>query len=82
MKPDPQSILLTVIAAALVSISVKLWFFAPPTFGDFLALRDVQSEKKTEARMAMMRKLPLVRVQGGDIDVSGSVSIDGGVSIE
>lgn len=76
MKPWVQPSLLAIIAAALVSIAAKLWFFAPPTFGDYLSIRDVPAETRAEAREALMRSLPLVRVQGGDIDVSGSVSIE------
>lgn len=82
MKPWVQPSLLAIIAAALVSIAVKLWFFVPPTFGDYLSIRDAPAETRAEARKALMRSLPLVRVQGGDVEVSGSVEVTGTVSIE
>jgi len=76
--------ILTVIAVALCAIAFKLYFpgssFAgAPTFGDIRALRDIQDPKQRhEKLMKLMNSLPLVRVQGGqvDADVSGNVSID------
>lgn len=82
MKFNLEHTLLTIIAAALVSIAVKLWFFAPPTFGDFLALREIPEESRSEARTELFSRLPMVRARGGDVEVSGSVEVTGTVSIE
>ncbi len=70
-------VVLTVIAVLLGSIVLKLYLLQPPTYGDFIALRDIaDAETRKQKRIALVRSLPLVRVQGGSIDVSGSVSID------
>jgi len=79
-----SKVILTVIAVALCAIAFKLYFpsssfSGAPTYGDFIALREVKDPKqRKEKRLNLMKKLPLVRVQGGnvDADVSGSVSID------
>jgi hypothetical protein len=63
-------------------IAVKLWLFAPPTFGEFLALKDVPEESRSAARADLFRRLPMVRARGGDVEVSGSVEVTGTVSIE
>ncbi len=76
--------ILTVIAAALCAIAFRLnfpggSFVGVPTFGDFIALRDIKDpEQRKEAHLRLVKSLPLVRVQGGqiDADVSGNVSID------
>jgi len=81
-------VILTVIAIALCAIALKL--FNPrfgssgspaksPTFGDFMALREIKDPKqRKETRLRLIKSLPLVRVEGGqvDADVSGSVTID------
>lgn len=74
----------SVIAVALCAIAFKLFspgssFVGAPTYGDFIALRDIKDpEQRKETQVRLMKSLPLVRVQGGQIDaeVSGSVSID------
>ena len=76
--------ILTVIAVALCAIAFKLYFpvsqfSGTPTFGDFIALREIQDPQQRKAKhLDLMKSLPLVRVQGGqiDADVSGNVSID------
>ena len=76
--------ILTVIAVALCAIAFKLYFpsssfSGPPTFGDLIALRKIQDPKqRREKYLNIMKSLPLVRIQGGNInaDVSGNVSID------
>ncbi len=73
-----------IIAVALCAIAFKLYspgwsFVGAPTFGDFMALRDIKDpEQRKEKHMRFMKSIPLVRVQGGkiDADVSGNVSID------
>ena len=79
---------LTVVAISLVVIALKLGQpkdaragvpSSPPTYGEFLALRDIKDEAlRKDAYMKLMRSIPVVRVQGGQIDanVSGSVEID------
>ena len=71
--------ILTVIAVLLGAIVVKLYLIQIPTYGDFIALREIENpETRKQKRVALIGALPLVRVQGGqiDADVSGSVSID------
>lgn len=76
--------ILTVIAVALCVIAFKLFnpggsFVGSPTFGDFIALKDIKDPKqRKEAHLRLKQSIPLVRVQGGkiDADVSGNVSID------
>lgn len=74
----------TVIAVALCAIALRLYFpggslVGAPTYGDFLTLRDIKDPaQRKEKHMDLMKNIPLVRVQGGqiDADVSGYVSID------
>ncbi len=76
--------ILTVIAVALCAITLKLYnpgglFGGAPTWGDFIALKDItDQEQRQEAHLKFRKSLPLVRVHSGqiDADVSGSVSID------
>ena len=75
---------LTLIAAGVWAIAIKL--FVPdiggsitgaPTFGQFMDLQDVQDKTKREdARKRLLRSVPVVRVHGGFIDVSGNVNTD------
>jgi hypothetical protein len=75
---------LTIIALALCAITLKLFNpqFASngaPTRGDFLALRSISdSQQRKEAFRKLTNSLPVVWIQGGqiDADVSGSVSVD------
>ena len=73
-----------VIALALCAIAFRLYFpvgsfYGAPTLGDFAAMSEikdpVQQEKK---RSNLIKSIPLVRVEGGQInaDVSGNVSVD------
>ena len=67
--------ILTIIAVALCVIAFKLFspgssFLNTPTFGDFIALREIKDqEQRKEARLKLRKSLPLVRVQGGHVDV-------------
>ena len=81
--------ILSVIAVALCAIAFKLYspnavsFVGAPTRGDFQALKDITDpEQRREAHLRLVKSIPLVRVEGGQIDVSGSVSIDGAVTID
>ena len=65
---------LTVIAVSLLLIAAKMWvpneahaqsmFSAAPTIGEF---QDVKSD---EARTKLVRRVPIVRVQGGNISIN------------
>lgn len=80
--------LLTVIAVSVSLIAVKMYFpyitqgdlsLGVPTFGEYNALRQVvDADTKKERFMRLTKRLPIVRVQGGqiDADVSGSVEIE------
>ena len=68
---------LTVIAISLVIIATGRIepkevhagsFSSGPTIGDLMDLRDIHDQNKlAEARTKIMRSIPLVRVQGGQI---------------
>lgn len=81
---NASKVILSVIALALCVIAFKLWLpsgtvVGAPTYGDFNALRDIHDPQlRKEARLRLMNSIPLVRVQGGqiDADVTGNVSID------
>ena len=72
--------ILTLIAVSLSAIALRL--FEPqqaqasilsqgPTLGDALDLRDIKDPKeRKDAQTRLMRSIPLVRVQGGNVDVS------------
>ena len=66
--------ILTIIAVALCAIAFNLFscdnsFSTTPTFGDFIALREIKNpEQHKEARLKLIKSLPLVRVQGGYVD--------------
>jgi len=71
---------LTVIAGALVVIGLRLGeppavqaglLDGAPTVGDFRRLRDLKDRnEKQRARRALADRIPMVRVQGGYVDVS------------
>jgi hypothetical protein len=75
---------LTLIAAGVWAIAIKL--FVPdiggsitgaPTFGQFIDLQNVQDKiKREEMRKRLFRSVPVVRVHGGFVEVSGSVNAD------
>jgi len=70
---------LTVIAIALFVIAIKLVISSAPTRGDFLNLNNIEDQSENFAkRKDLMMRVPLVWVQGGEIDaaVTGSVTID------
>lgn len=70
---------LTIIAVALVAISIKLWEPKPvcagfmdggPTWGDVLNLRNLNGDALEEERTRIIHNLPLVKVYGTvDVDV-------------
>ena len=70
---------LTVIAVCLVVIALKQWepkeahagvFDGTPTVGDLMELRDIKDPtKRQEAAQKIMRRVPLVRIQGGSVSV-------------
>lgn len=75
--------LMTVIAVGVTLIAARLYFppsaSTPPTYGDFLDIRHTQDPAaRKQSFQMLLNRLPLVRVQGGDIDanVSGNVQID------
>lgn len=71
-------LILTVIAVALCAIAVKL-FIGAPTVGDLMTLREIKDLKQRRlAQISLVKSLPLVRIQGGqiDADVTGSVTVD------
>jgi len=69
-----SKVLLTIIAASLVLIAAKLWepreahaqgfLSSAPTIGDF------QDATTTEQKRKLVRRIPLVRVQGGHVGVN------------
>lgn len=73
-------IILTVIAALLLSINIKLWTWPDITKrGDLVAFRTLTNEEeKKKARERYHQNIPVIWIQGGsvDADVSGSVSIE------
>lgn len=66
--------ILTIIAVALCAIAFNLFtrdnsFSTTPTFGDFIALREIKDpEQRKEAGLKLIKSLPLVRVQGGHVN--------------
>lgn len=91
--------LLSIIAVLLAAIVAKLYVpaaqdlgprFAPHTLEDILAARDIDDRSERRARLReLARGTPIVWVDGGDVDVSGSsvevtntVEVEGEVSLE
>lgn len=83
---------LTMIALSLAFIAVKMWqpqeahtgvFSGGPTRGDLLDLREIKdSAKRRETRVRLLRSIPLVRIEGGHVEVSGDVGVSGTVEID
>lgn len=76
-----SKVALTVIAVCLCAITAKLYVPAANDTGPAIGattMEQLMAAKNDEQRGRLMRGIPLVRVQGGDIDaeVTGSVSID------
>lgn len=86
--------LLTVIATSMALIAVKMYFpyitqgdfnTGTPTFRDLIAVGQISNaESKKEAYAKLMGRLPLIRVQSGNInaEVTGPVEVTGSVSID
>lgn len=80
MKPTRQEVLLSIIAALLCAIAIRLIFFGPSTRGDMAAISKIQNaDEKKAAIESFMNRIPVVWVRGGDIDatVTGSVDVSG-----
>lgn len=80
----------TVVALALCAIVAKLYFPAAdaigvhigaPNQGDMEAVKQLDATSRPNAVAQLRKRIPLTRVQG-DVEVSGSVSIEGPVEIE
>lgn len=79
-------ITLTIIAILLSVITIKLTvkrngtinlFNENVTFGELLDLRNEKDQAKSrETRNNILKNTPIVRVSGGDINVTGNVEID------
>lgn len=79
-------VVLTIIAIALSVIAARgAWiadaqagmFTQGPTVGDFIAVNDIKDPtQQKEARRKLYHSIPLVRVSGGQVGVSGTVDID------
>ena len=81
---------LTIIAVSLSVIALRMFepqeahagrafLSAGPTYGQIVSLREVKDDaERRQAYRAILRRVPLVQVQGGSVDaeVSGSVEID------
>jgi len=76
---------LSIIAVTLIFIATQAYQISaslsqPPTVGDYLALRDIKDATvKKEALKELINHLPLIRVKGGSIYVSGDVDVTGSV---
>ena len=68
---------MVVIAAALCAIAARLWMPGYATMGDIQTIQNIQDPQERErAIVAWRNRLPLVRIQGGtvDVDVTGMPS--------
>ena len=87
-----SNIVLTVIALLLGAIVAKLYLpatqligpqISPPTRGEAIAARKITDPTYRRARLEELRsRTPAVWVNGGDIEVSGSVDVGNTVEIE
>ncbi len=80
-----SKVIFAVIALSLSIIAAKLEgprdahaaMLGGPTFGDLMDLSKIKdSSERSKEHLRIIRSIPLVRVQGGDIDVSGSVDVN------
>ncbi len=80
---------LTVIAVCLVVIALKLSYppnvqtVTPPTYGDFLSLTKIKGTPGSDyaqKRKDLLDRLPIVRIQGGNVDAKVRGSVDAEVS--
>lgn len=73
-----------VIAVALCSIAFQLFslnstYTNTPKFGNFIDLKEIKDPKQRhEAQLLLIKSLPVIRLQGGQVDaeVSGSVTLE------
>lgn len=85
-------VILTVIALLLAAIVAKLYLpaaqligpqISPPTRGEMTEARKLNDSSARRARLENLRaRTPAVWVDGGDIEVNGSVDVDNTVEIE
>lgn len=82
--------LLTVIAVALCAITAKLYLpmanrigphVGAPTRGDLAAARTSSSTNSSAEMRQLKLDVPLSWIDGGDVEVSGSVSVDQPVEV-
>lgn len=80
-----KNVILTVIAVllGLVLVELKEPTQQFPTRGDFADLREItDATLRQERRKELIADMPVVWVDGGDIEISGgNVTVDGEVSI-
>jgi len=84
--------ILTIIALLLAAVAAKLYLpaaqligpqISPPTRGEMAEARKLSDSSARRARLEDLRaRVPAVWVNGGDIEVSGSVYVDNTVEIE
>lgn len=69
---------LITIVALLAAIAARLWMTPMPvTRADFINARKIENDEERKAVFVQLRqRVPVVHVDGGSIEVSGSVSID------
>jgi hypothetical protein len=61
---------LVVIAVALCAIAARLWMPGYATLGELQAVVQIHDEaRKKQALQGWYERLPMVRVQGGTVDV-------------
>lgn len=70
---------LTVIAIALLAITFRIYspIATVPVYGDLEKVSVINDpELKDKAIRKLFNEIPLVRIQGGNVEVTGEVSID------
>jgi len=87
-----RNTVLTVIALTLAAIAAKLYIpaassvgsqFVYPTRGDFEKAREIKDKSEREERIQLLQsRMPVVRIDGGSISVSGSVDVSNTVTVE
>lgn len=87
-----SNVIFTIIALLLAAIVAKLYVpaaqlvgpqISPPTRGEMVEARKLSDPSARRARLDDLRaRAPAVWVNGGDIEISGSVDVDNTVEIE
>lgn len=66
-----------IAAQALAPKEAHAAILGGPTYGDLMDLSKIKdSSERSKEHRRIIRSIPLVRVQGGDIEVSGSVDVN------